>query len=303
MKETIKYFYNVYPLRVYDIDNGCYFFINDYKYYFVKFYRDISSLDLLVEISNDLYNKNILVDTFILSKDNKFYVKVDDDIYVMLRVNGFEDDIYSLKDVVHFNNLYVSDNKVGGNWSLLWERKIDSFEQEVSEINNEYPLIQESFSYYVGMAENAISYFKDTISDEDMSSVKVNLNHKRIDSLAMSANICNPLTFIIDYEVRDVSEYIKSKFFLGILDFDEVDDILLSNNFSRASLRILFARLLYPSYYFDAVRNVFIYDESDEVLRKFIDKCDMYEDFLIDVYNLINKRYNIPPVEWLVNKG
>ena len=87
MKETIKYFYNVYPDKIYEIENGCYFFINEYKYYFVKYSGNTNNLELLVKISNDLYNKGILVDTFILSKNKTFYVNVDEYLYVMLRVH------------------------------------------------------------------------------------------------------------------------------------------------------------------------------------------------------------------------
>ena len=193
--------------------------------------------------------------------------------------------------------------KLSGDWATLWEKKIDEFEISISEINDEYPLIQESFSYYIGLAENAISYFKDTINEEDMKDVKINLNHRRIDESAKSANINNPLTFTFDYEVRDIAEYIKSKFFKGIIDFDEIDDLLISNNFSRASLRILFSRLLYPSYYFDEVKNIFIYDENENIVKTYINKCEIYEDFLIDIYNLINKKVNIPPIEWLINNN
>lgn len=303
MKETIRYYYNVYPDKIIELENGCYFFNCDYKYYFIKYTRDIKNIDLLVKISNDLYNKGILVDTFILSKDKTFYVNVDNEIYVMLRVNSIENDTCTLKDIIYFNNLLISNNKVrlNGDWASLWEKKIDEFEITISEINNEYPLIQQSFSYYIGLAENAISYYKDTVTDEDMSSIKINLNHRRIDKDATSANLNNPLTFTFDYEVRDVAEYIKSKFFNGIIDFDEIDDLLLSNNFGRASLRILFSRLLYPSYYLDEVKNIFIYDEDENKIQKIINKCESYEDFLIDVYNLINKKTNIPPIEWLIN--
>jgi len=305
MKETIKYFYNVYPDKIYEIENGCYFFTNDYKYYFVKYSGNTNNLELLVKISNDLYNKGILVDTFILSKNKTFYVNVDEYLYVMLRVNSIENDTYTLKDIIYFNNLLISNDKIklSGDWATLWEKKIDEFELSISEINDEYPLIQESFSYYIGLAENAISYFKDTINEEDMKEVKINLNHRRIDESAKSANINNPLTFTFDYEVRDIAEYIKSKFFKGIIDFDEIDDLLISNNFSRASLRILFSRLLYPSYYFDEVKNIFIYDENENILKTYINKCEIYEDFLIDIYNLINKKVNIPPIEWLINNN
>lgn len=304
MKESIRYFYNVYPEKIYEIENGCYFFNYDFKYYFIKYTGNINNIELLVKITNDLYNKGILVDTFILSKDKTFHVNIDNEIYIMLRVNSIESDTNTLKDIVYFNNLLISDEKyrLNSDWASLWEKKIDEFEISISEINDEYPLIQESFSYYVGLAENAISYFKDTINEEDISKVKINLNHRRIDANATSANLNNPLTFTFDYEVRDIAEYIKAKFFNGIIDFDEIDDLFLSNNFNRVSLRILFSRLLYPSYYFDELKNIFIYDESEEKLKKYIDKCSIYEDFLIDIYNLINKQINIPPLEWLIKE-
>jgi hypothetical protein len=304
MKETIKYFYNVYPEEIYEISNGCYFFFNDFKFYFVKFSRNIKELDVLVKVSNDLYNKNILVDTFILSKDSSFYVSVDNEIYVMLRVNSVENDVLSLKDVVYFNNLLIGkDNfNISSNWANLWMKKVDDFELEISELNTEFPLIQESFDYYVGLAENAISYFNDTINDEDMSKAKINLNHKRVGSKTLSGYINNPLTFTFDYDVRDVSEYIKSKFFSGILDYDEVEDLIYDNNYSKISLRLLMSRLLYPSYYFDALKEIFLYDDSEDKIKVYVNKVNEYEDFLLDVYNMINKKVNIPPIEWLLSK-
>lgn len=305
MRETIRYYYNIYPNEIKEIDNGCYFYFNGFKYYFIKYVRNVNEIKLLADMSNDLYNKNILVDTFILSKDNSFFVSVDEDIYVMLRVNSIENDSYNLKDLVYFNNLLISkDNlRINEDWASLWMKKVDEFEMEMSEINTEYPTIQESFDYYVGLAENAISYFKDTSIDEDMNYAKINLNHKRIDTNAFSGFINNPLTFTFDYEVRDVAEYIKSKFFEGILDFNEVEDFVLDSNLSRVSMRLLFSRLLYPSYYFDAVKKIFIYDESEDILSKYIEKIDAYEDLMIDIFNLINRKFNIPPIEWIINRN
>lgn len=304
MKEAIKYYYNVYPKEISELDNGYYFFYNDFKYYFVKYNGDVSGIDLLVKMSNDLYNKNILVDTFILSRMNSFFVNVDEDVYVMLRVNSVENDIYSLKDIVYFNNLLISDNKkLESNWSTLWMKKIDDFEISISEINNEYPLIQESSSYYIGLAENAITYFNDTLQEEDISSIKINLNHKRVGvNKVYSGYINNPLTFTFDYEVRDVCEYIKYKFFFDNIDYDEVSDLILDGGFSRASLRLLYSRLLYPSYYLDAVKEIFINDMSEDVLIKFIDKISLYEKFLVYVYNLINKKFSIPMIPWIMEK-
>lgn len=305
MKETIKYYYNIYPNEIFELDNGCYFYFNDYKFYFVEFNRDLKELDLLVKVSNDLYNKNILVDTFIHSKDKKFYVEVENMPYVMMRVNSIESDVCSLKDIVYFNNLLKVKNEVKFNndWSILWMNKIDAFEAQMSEVNTEYPLVQESSSYYIGLAENAVSYFKDTMLEEDHSSILVNLNHKRVYYNDFSGHINNPLTFTFDYEVRDIAEYIKSSFFDGVVDFEEIEDLLLDVGFSKASYRLLFARLLYPSYYFDSIKKIFVYDEDESIIERFIDKNKEYEDFLIDIYNIINRKVSIPPIEWLINNS
>lgn len=305
MRETIRYYYNIYPSKITEIDNGCTFYYNGFKFYFIKYSRNVNEIKMLVDMSNDLYDKNVLVDTFILSKDGTYFVSLYEDNYVMLRVNSLEDDSYTLKDIVYFNNLLIgSDNfRFSEDWASLWMKKVDEFELEMSEINTEYPLLQESFDYYVGLAENAIAYFKDTTLEEDMSAAKINLNHKRIDSKVYSGLINNPLTFTFDYEVRDIAEYIKSKFFEDSIDYEEIEDFIIDSNLSRVSMRLLFSRLLYPSYYFDMVKNIFIYDESDDNLKKYIDKASEYEDFLFDIYNLINKKFNIPPVGWLVNKS
>ena len=39
MKETIKFYYNVYIEKIYEIDNGYYFYLNEFKYYFIEFNR------------------------------------------------------------------------------------------------------------------------------------------------------------------------------------------------------------------------------------------------------------------------
>lgn len=297
MKETINYYYNVYPEKVYEINNGCYFYFNTFKYYFVTYGRDESEIDFLVKITNDLYNRNILVDTFIKSKNKTYYVVVGDKKYVLLRVNSVENDIYSLKDIQYFNSLLIVNSKISlnSNWSILWKNKVDKFENEISEFNMDYPIIEESFDYYVGLAENAISYFENA----SMSSEIVNtcLCHKRLLKKVYSGFINNPLTFAFDYEVRDVAEYIKVKFFEDYLDFSEVEGTLL--RFNRKSLMFLFSRLLYPSYYFDLVKKILEEDLAEEELLKYINKTNEYEDLLLDIYNLINKKYNIPPVEWL----
>lgn len=304
MKETIKYYFNVFPTNIYEIDNGYYFYINDVKYYFVKYQRNPEEIEFLVRISNELYNKKILVDTFIKNKDGSFFVNLNNDVYVLLRVNSIESDAYNIKDIIYFNDLLILNTKynINTDWANLWMKKIDDYETEISEFNTEYPLVQESFNYYVGLAENAISYFKDTLLEENIDEVKINLNHKRVHSKAYSGFINNPLTFTFDYEMRDVSEYIKSKFFEGEEEvYDDIEYILMGN-YSKASLRMFYSRLLYPSYYFDELEKLLTEETEEKNLLKYIDKIEEYEEFLRFVYKRINRKVSLPVVQWLFNK-
>ena len=42
-------------------------------------------------------------------------------------------------------------------------------------------------------------------------------------------------------------------------------------------------------------------DVDEKTLMKFISKSRDYEMLLFDVFSMINKKYNIPKVEWLEN--
>ena len=105
MKETINYYYKVYPDKIYEINSGVYFYFNDFKYYFIEFTRTKEEINLLVKISNDLYNKHVLVNTFILTKDNNYFVELNDKIMILLRVNSIESDTNTLKDLIYFRKV------------------------------------------------------------------------------------------------------------------------------------------------------------------------------------------------------
>lgn len=299
MKETINYYYNVYPKKIVEINNGCYFYFNDFKYYFVETSKSIEEIEFLVKVSNLLYKRNIFVDTFIMSKNKTFYVVLNDKIYILLRVNALENDKYSLNNLIYFNNLLLLKNNNVVPYDVLWGKKIDMFESEMADLNIDYPIIQESFDYYVGLAENALSYYVDIKETENMNDAKVSLGHKRLNKYALSGLINNPINFTFDYEIRDTALYIETKFFDGVLDFEEVVDAL--KKFNRLDLRLLFSRLLYPMYYFDQVKLILEEDVDEKTLIKFIRKSRAYEMLLLDVFNVINKKYNIPKVEWLEN--
>lgn len=302
MKNVINNFYKLFPVKLYSTDNGFRFFVKDYEYLFMAYSGDVSNLNVLADVSNRLYYKKIYVNTFVPTVLGNLFAEVDGENYVLLRINGALRDNYTLKDVSKFNYSLSSYNYNLNikPWYLVWSDKVDLLENTIADLNKEYPLLQEIFPYYLGMAENAISYCKDVFLKKD--DLLVTINHNRVGVDNTFLYLYNPLTFTFDYDVRDIAEYIKNKFIFHSFDFSEIEELLNSHKFSRSSLMLLFARLMYPSYFFDLCKLILEGEKDESVLDKVILKSEEYEDLLNDIYFLINKYYNIPKIEWLIRK-
>ena len=65
---------------------------------------------------------------------------------------------------------------------------------------------------------------------------------------------------------------------------------------------MLYARLLYPSYYFDIYERVIEDKIDEEKLLPIIERVNEYELFLKDCYLALSKYYNIEQIKWIINK-
>lgn len=300
IKEINKY-YRLFPGDIYKIDNGYYFYINDYKYYILK-YDNINNLDYYEKIVNDLYSNNIMVHTLQKTIYNNSYINYNNMNFVLLKVNSIEKDLIKLDEIIKFNKMSSKkDNNINlTNWNVIWSNKVDIFEMEMNDLNKEYKLLQDVFNYYIGLSENAIIYARDTYLLEP--NINIGVGHRRIRSNMNRGYFYNPLTFTYDFIVRDFAEYTKFNFFDNTLTFSEIEYVINSDVFTKGDLMLYFARLLYPSYFFDLTEAILSGKKDEEDLKKIINKVDEYEDLLIDIFFLIKKKYDIPPINWLMKK-
>ena len=79
-------------------------------------------------------------------------------------------------------------------------------------ILKKYPVLYNIIDYYIGLGENAIQYFKSIVPTYN-GNIEIGVCHKRINYNSTLFDLYNPLNLVIDYKVRDLSEYIKSVFF------------------------------------------------------------------------------------------
>ena len=273
MKQTIEYYYSLKIEDLY-IENDSYHFVIDKEdYYFVFCNRDKKELDDLIECSKELKSRGIDCHDIILNIKNEILTPVDDVNYILLKVRN-KNEIISITDMIQINKKLIisNDNQslYRNDWAKLWSSKVDYIEEQLSQIKVDN-IINSSVNYYIGLCENAI-YYVNTINDKYKPSHLdvITLSHKRILYPNIKLNYLNPLSFIFDLEVRDIAEYVKSTFFSENDALLELTTYLKSKKLTIYSYNMLFARLLYPSYYFDVYEQIINKNKSSENLLKII---------------------------------
>ncbi len=162
----------------------------------------------------------------------------------------------------------------------------------MSHIANKYSNIYDSINYYIGLTENAISYFN-MINKEN---IPLYINHRRI-----KEDLCNPLELIIDYKVRDIGEYLKYCFFNN-KDISSIINSLNNFNLNNIDYILLYIRMIYPSFYFDKYDNIINNNKNTEEIDNIINKASLYEELLYNIYLYINRKVKIIGIDWINNK-
>ncbi len=305
MKESINYYYNLTIKTVEKRNNIYYFTLNNEEFYFVPLKRIKDELNDIIEVTKELKNNNIPVHDLILNRFNSLITNIYNTNYILLKPIGNAYQIYEINSLINFShNLTLNSTKSNLyrlNWNNLWSSKIDYFEYQIRELGQNKPIILNSFSYYVGLAENAITYVTSTLLNYKRSSLdKITLSHRRINYPNYKLNYLNPLSFIFDLEVRDIAEYLKSAFWNNAPALEILKEVLKNNKYTIYSLQLLYARLLYPTYYFDKYEEIMNNDLDEEVLIPILEKAQVYENFLKEAYNEISKYAPIERIEWLL---
>lgn len=291
MKNTINYYYNLIPTDIHQKEDIYTLNINNIKYLFMPFYGNINTLNI---IYNYLINLNIYCHEIVYNKENNVITFINEKPYILLKVHYNNTQQINIQNILSYNILIETDKKC--NWYNLWCEKLDYYEYQIREFGKKYPLIRDSFSYYNGLCETAISL----LSRLKINQVNMYINHQRINKNMTLIEFYNPLNMVIDVRIRDICEYFKIKFFEGNNILKEINNYLFQAKLNYNEMYLFYIRLIYPSYYFDLYDKIMEGKEKEEKLNQYIDKVNEYEIFLKDVYLIINKYYKIPDIEWII---
>ena len=289
MKNILNYYYGMIVDKV---SNEGYFSYNNHLFCLVNYQRNIDEIESLVLLNNYMLSNNIKINKIIRNNYNEILTYHEGKYYCLLLIK-YEGIGSSFHFIPIINNPKLDILK-RNKWAYLWSMKIDYVEYQVKHIRKKYPIINNSVEYYIGLSENAISYFKMLVLDN----IPLYIGHRRINKNKMY----NPLELVIDYKVRDISEYIKQVFFKKEKAIYEIKQFINSLNLNDMDYILLYCRLLFPSYYFDIYDKIIKGELEDDSLIRITDLVNDYEELLYNVYLIIKRKTNILGIDWINSK-
>ena len=300
MKNFIKFFYNMKVTNTNFINNYYEFNHNNnyYRLYILNEEYNIYNYNNIYTINKELIN-NTLMSEVILNKDKNIITTYNNINYILLKINCNINKNITLEEIDYLSKTKIVNN-IKSNWGLLWSKKIDYLENLISENGKKYPQVVNSFNYFVGMSENAISYYNNIEIDNNMMYY---ISHKVLRPTDKVDSLYNPLNIIYDYRVRDVAEYIKNSFWTDNHNiYNELNNYLYKNNLSLNEVKLLISRVLFPSFYFDLYEDIFNYNKDEKILNNIISRIDEYEEYLNSIIIYFKRFYPIDEIEWLKKK-
>lgn len=292
VKNILNYYYHII-IDECKIDDDGKFIYNNHLYCLYELKRNINEIDSLYILNEIMLSRNNNINKIIKNVFNQIVTFSGNKNYILIEIK-YE---YIENASVKFIEIFL-DKKLDilkrNNWGELWSTKIDYVEYQLLHIKNSYPIINSSVNYYIGLAENAISYFNML----DLSNVPLFIEHRRYNR----ETIYNPLELVFDYKVRDIAEYIKDCFFYQKMNVYEIKNYISKLNLDNIDYVLLYVRLLYPSYYFDLYEDIINSNIDEQKIKVIIDLSMEYENLLYEIYLIIQRKVNIMGVNWINSK-
>lgn len=304
MKNNIMYYYNLRIDNITQNNNNYYFTINNDNYCFTIYTRDIKESNEIYKLNKYMLSSNILVHEIIPNKDNYVVTIINNIPYILYKIYINKNKKLTINELTYLSNYTYQVDKIltRNNWNVLWSTKIDYFEYQINQMGKKYPILVDTFAYFTGLAENAISYVKYTTLETQMeTSDNPVISHRKINNTIEP--LYNPLNIILDHKSRDIAEYIKLSFLNKNTNiYQELDSYFSSNYYSEYGLRLLYARIIYPSFYFDMYEQIIQGLRKESDLLNIVSLLDDYELYLKEMYYYLKKYHNIPEIDWITKK-
>lgn len=294
MKEIISYLYKLNIIDEFKYNNQLIYKSDKSNYLFYEV-ENINNIMFINNCVNILNQNRFFSYKFMLNIYNDIFSVYQEKRFVIIDIGNDYSKEVSFEDMLLFydetTKILINKIKYKNNWDILWENKINYL---INHFNSNYVSMKNYeviFNYYISIAETALQYLiecKTKYKNND----KISFVHRRINYPNIKFDFYNPLNYIVDLEVRDISEYIKELYYSNENYLIELDFYLKTHNLDYYLASILFSRIIYPSVFFDDY-------EKNIILVKKYNNFDSYEKFVKKIYDLISSYIQIDSIDWL----
>lgn len=300
MKNLINYYYN---LDIYDIvySDSKYYLKNKNEKYILKlcYDKNISEYYNNLKYQLQLYNNYFF--KVIPNRNNTIITIIENKPYIMLKISNINNDeisIFDLKTNMYINSNFALASIDRSDWIKMWSNKIDHFEEWFSDKKEKYQELYAFFCFYIGLSENALLYLKESSNNSyRKENDKTCIQHTRINKDSKLYDYYDITGVVLDHPSRDVSEYIKSCMIDDTIDIADLENYISSNNFSDYGLKIMYARIMFPTFFFDYIDDKIL--NNDELNMSIIEKETVnYSKNIKKVSLFFKNKYNIPVILW-----
>ncbi len=299
MKNFIDYYYNINVSEIKHIHDKYFMYTNNERY-MLKVFGDTDFFMVYEYLANQL-DKYLYFFRIVKNRQNDYLTYIDDKPYILLKLSDINNNTISIYDI-KINQFFEYSNKISRlirfPWVKLWENKIDYFEEWCYLKQNQYKNMYSLFHYFIGIAENAVLYLKITEAEEKVEEIdRLVISHNRLSMDSSLYDYYDPTNIVLDHPSRDVSEYIKSTYVHGNFDIKLLEEYLNEHHFSKYGLRLLYARILFPSFFFDYIDEM-ILNSYDTDLLYLEARIIEFEKFISQISVFFKEKYDIPVVTW-----
>lgn len=205
---------------------------------------------------------------------------------------------YHINDLFKQNQMTFPSKKtlleVREKWIEKTEFASQRFLFEIDCHQEQYPIKATLVQYHIGLAKTAITVLNDVIYDYPAPLLLNQLCHRRLPRLEAEIGM-HPFNFILDHRARDLCEL----FMHQLIDFDALCHSFDQFHYTAQELHYFFARLLFPSWFFDEIEHAFFQTQQlrdDE--HYFIDQLQHQQNAIIQVHHFLSEKMNLKPLEW-----
>jgi len=301
MKNAINYYYNLKPTEIHQINKIYKFRISNNNYILYPYKRRIQELQDIYELHMYINSIGIYCHKIILNNNEQILTYINDEPYVLL-LTQTENRKITIKDIMLLSNIPLNDAKFNKikriSWNKLWSDKIDYIEYQISQFGKKYTLIRESSDYYIGIVENCISLITNMKEDININTV----SHSRVNKETTLDEFYNPLNFIVDNRIRDISEYLKSDITKEKDIIPYIQNYIYQNKLNIREIMLFFIRIIYPSFYLDTCEKILDKKIEENALLEIIKDTQKYETNIKKIYNYLKTIVEMPEIEWITKK-